>query len=210
MPPRLQLPASGEPRGRSVITLTLDTITLPTTTEIHAVPERDDTAFLMARVTNDTGEPLLPGGGVSIYREGTYIGDTGLPLIPAGGAEATLPPLGPIEGLRLDHVVARNETGDTGILTRANTRSQEMWFTVTNLTDETQDLTAFYPVPFSEQEDLTITLDVSPRPPDRTDVDDKRGGVSAWDMTLAPGEEKEVRIRAEFDWPEGWELNWNP
>jgi uncharacterized protein (TIGR02231 family) len=189
----------------SVVTLTLDTLTLPTTTEIHAVPKRDNTAFLMARVTNDTGEPLLPGD-VSIYREGTYIGDTELELIPAG-AEATLP-LGPIEGLRLDHTVARNQTGDTGILTRANTRSQEMWFTVTNLTGEAQELTAFYPLPFSEQEDLTITLDVSPRP-DRSDVEDKRG-VSAWDMTLAPGEERQVRIRAEFDWPDGWELNWNP
>lgn len=185
--------------------ITLDTVELSATTEIHANPEHDETAFLMAMITNAGDEPLLPGTA-KVYREGHFMGETTLPLIPAG-AEDTLP-LGPIEGLRLKHVIADNETGDTGILTRSNTRSQQMWFSVQNLTGEAQDLTAFYALPYSEQEDLSIDLSVTPRP-DRTDVEDKRN-VAAWDMSLAPGETKQVEITAQFDWPEGWELRWRP
>ena len=185
--------------------LSLDQIPLSGSTEIHATPERDDTAFMVALVTNDSAEPLL-SGQMQIYREGQYLGDADFPLIPAGG-KATLP-LGPVEGLRLKHIVARNETGDTGFVTKSNTRSQSMRFVVENLTGEAQELTAFYPLPFSEQEDLTVSLNVSPRP-DRRNVDDKRG-VAAWGMRLAPGASQEVSVTAEFNWPEGWELNWYP
>ena len=45
--------------------------------------------------------------------------------------------------------------------------------------------------------------------PDETDVDDRRG-VSAWDLTLAPGETREVEITITLDWPEGQVLSWNP
>lgn len=190
--------------GEGVI-LTLDSLTIPVGTEIHASPRRDDTAFLMARITNDTGEPLLPGTA-QIFREGHFLGTTRFPLVPAG-AEATLP-MGPIEGLRLNHVIARNETGDTGILSRSNTREQQNSFSVENLTGEAQDLTAFYPLTFSEQEDLRVNLSVTPKP-DATDIDDKRG-VSSWDMSLAPGETQTVNITIKMDWPEGQELRWYP
>ncbi len=185
--------------------LSLDQIALSGTTEIHAVPERDDTAFMVAKVTNDSAEPLLPGT-MQIYRHGQYLGDAAFPLIPAG-AEETLP-LGPVEGLRLTHVVARNQTGDTGLISKSNTRRQEMRFAVQNLTGAPQDLTVFYALPFSEQEDLEVSLTLSQRPDDR-DIDDKRG-VAAWKMRLAPGEEKAVSITASFDWPEGQELEWQP
>ncbi|MCI2399438.1 DUF4139 domain-containing protein [Aliiroseovarius subalbicans] len=191
--------------GQDPTILTLDTLTIPVNTEVHASPRHDDTAFLMALFTNETGEPLLSGDG-SVLRDEHYMGQIDVPLILAGG-EATLP-MGPIEGLRLSHTIARNETGDTGILTKSNTREQQISFSVENLTDETQELSAFYPLVFSEQEDLRVALSVSPQP-DRTDLEDKRG-VSAWDMTLPAGETKTVNITARLDWPEGQDLSWRP
>ncbi len=190
--------------GEEVL-LTLDTLTIAATTEIHASPRHDDTAFLMTLFTNETGEPLLPGSA-QVFRQGHFMGETEFPLVPAG-AEATLP-MGPIEGLRLNHAIARNETGDTGILSRSNTREQQISFSVENLTGEAQDLTAFYPLTYSEQEDLRIALSVTPKP-DATDIDDKRG-VSSWDMSLAPGATQTVEITIKMDWPEGQDLRWYP
>ncbi|HGG04822.1 MAG TPA: mucoidy inhibitor MuiA family protein [Aliiroseovarius sp.] len=192
--------------GREDITqLAHDRITLAVETEIQAAPRRDETAFFMAKLTNSSEEPLLQGTA-RFHRDGHFVGEGVVDLVPAGG-EAILP-FGPIEGLRLEHVIARNETGDTGVFSRANTRTQKISFSVENLTGEVQELTAFYPLVFSEQEDLDISLTVTPRP-DETDIDNKRG-VAAWDMVLAPGERREVNITARLDWPDGQDLRWQP
>lgn len=188
-----------------IVQLAHDQVSFAVETEIHASPRRDDTAFFMAVLENTSVEPLLPGT-VRFHRDGHFMGEGEIELIPAG-ASATLP-FGPVEGLRLDHVIARNQTGDTGVFTRANTRSQQISFSVENLTGEPQEVKVFYPLVFSEQEDLEIDLNVTPAP-DQVDIDDKRG-VSMWLMNLAVGDTQSVAIDARLDWPDGQELRWVP
>ncbi len=185
--------------------LALDTLTVEADPTIEAAPRYDDTAFVMATLTNTTGEPILPGMA-NILRDGHLVGREQVTLIPAG-AETTLP-FGPIEGIRLDTIFARNAEGDTGIITRSNTREQQITFTVENLTEETQQVRALFPLTYSEQEDLRVKVTAQPAPDER-DIDDKRG-VSAWDLSLAPGETKAVSITVKLDWPEGKMLNWYP
>lgn len=185
--------------------LALDTLTIDADPAIEAAPRYDDTAFVMATLTNTTGEPILPGMA-NILRDGHLVGREQIDLIPAG-AETTLP-FGPIEGIRLDTIFARNAEGDSGIITRSNTREQQITFTVENLTDETHDVRALFPLTFSEQEDLRVKVTAQPAP-DEQDIDNKRG-VSAWDLSLAPGETRAVSITVELDWPEGMMLNWYP
>lgn len=185
--------------------LALDTLTLTADPQIEAAPRYDDTAFLMAAFTNDTGEPILPGSA-SLSRDGHFVGQSRIGMIPAG-AEETLP-FGPIEGIRLDTIFKRNAEGDTGILSKSSTRRQEITLSVENLTEETQDVRTLYPLTFSELEDLDVTVTATPTP-NETDVDDKRG-VSAWNLTLAPGETRDIEIVVDLDWPEGKMLDWRP
>ncbi len=185
--------------------LALDTLTVDADPSIQAAPRYDETAFVMARLTNTTGEPILPGMA-NILRDGYLVGRESIALIPAG-AETTLP-FGPIEGIRLETIFARNAEGDSGIIARSNTREQQITFTVENLTDEAQEVRAFFPLTYSEQQDLRVKVTAQPQP-DETDIDDKRG-VSAWDLSLAPGETKRVEITVSLGWPEGQMLNWYP
>jgi len=185
--------------------LALDQLTLEAEALVHAAPRWDDTAFTVARFTNTTGEPLLPGWA-NILRDGHLVGRETLDMIPAG-AETVLG-FGPIEGIRLKTVFERNQEGDTGFISKSNTRNQLVTFTVENLTGEQQDLRAFFPLTFSEQDDLRVRVTANPAPTE-TDIEKKRG-VSAWDMTLAPGETAEVEISVALDWPEGMELIWQP
>jgi len=185
--------------------LALDQLTLDAEALVHAAPRWDDTAFTVARFTNTTGEPLLPGWA-NILRDGHLVGRETLDMIPAG-AETVLG-FGPIEGIRLKTVFERNQEGDTGFISKSNTRNQLVTFTVENLTGEQQDLRAFFPLTFSEQDDLRVRVTANPAPTE-TDIEKKRG-VSAWDMTLAPGETAEVEISVALDWPEGMELIWQP
>lgn len=185
--------------------LALDELSLDATPLILASPRSDETAFTIARFTNTTQEPLLPGWA-NILRDGHFIGREEIGMIPAG-AETELG-FGSIEGIRLDTIFERNAEGDTGIISRSNTREQLITFTVENLTGEAQDVRAIFPLTFSEQEDLRVRVTADPAP-DETDLDRKRG-VSAWDLSLAPGETREVSIKVNLDWPQGQELRWYP
>jgi len=185
--------------------LALDTLSLDAEAETHAAPRWDETAFTIATFTNDTGEPLLPGWA-NILRDGHLVGRERIGMIPAG-ADTELG-FGPVDGIRLETIFARNEEGDAGLIAKSSTREQNISFTVENLTDEAQEVRAFFPLTYSEQEDLRVRVNASPAP-DETDIDRKRG-VSAWDLSIAPGETVEVEITVSLDWPEGMELIWSP
>lgn len=185
--------------------LALDTLALEAEPLVWASPRQDETAFTVARFTNTTQEPILPGMA-NILRDGHLVGRQYIEMIPAGGE--TEMGFGPIEGIRLATIFERNAEGDTGLISRSNTREQRLTFTVENLTGEPQDVRAFFPLTYSEQEDLRVRVTATPAP-DETDIERARG-VSAWDLTVAPGETAEVNITVALDWPEGSELYWYP
>ena len=185
--------------------LLLDEVTFDAEVEIRAVPREDDFAFLVAAIVNDSGEPILPGG-VRFVRDGDFLGTGSIRLIPAGARQELF--FGPVDGLPLEWRVVSLEQGDTGVMARLQTRTNRIVFTVENTTAEPQSLTALYAVPFSEQEDLELRLEMRPAPSRRA-VDDERG-VHAWDLALDPGEQAEVTIIVSLGWPEDQVLEWEP
>lgn len=187
------------------VELALDTLALDAEPMVWASPRHDETAYTVARFTNTTDEPILPGMA-NILRDGHLVGREPVEMIPAG-AETEMG-FGPIEGIRLATIFERNAEGDTGLISKSNTREQRMTFTVENLTGEAQAVRAFFPLTYSEQEDLRVRVTATPEP-DETDIDRARG-VSAWDLVVAPGETAEVNITVALDWPEGMELFWYP
>lgn len=183
--------------------LVLDSFTLPVETSLLAIPRIDETAFVMAAITNNTDEPLLPGMA-SYYRDGAFIGREGFALIPAG-AKADLP-FGAMEGIRLTYTALRQETGDSGIITTSNTREDVVEFSVENLTDQPQNIRTLYALPYSQQEDLAVSTTIRPNPSE-TNVDDVRG-LSEWMMAIPAGETQKVRLSTALSWPKDYELNW--
>ncbi|NKX44991.1 DUF4139 domain-containing protein [Roseicyclus persicicus] len=196
-------PVSLGPDGIAV--LPLDTLALTAETEARAIPRYDETAFLVAMATNDTGEPLLPGLA-RFYRDGALVGEDWLPMV-AAGAEAELG-FGPLDHLRLVWIDRSLAEGDRGVFTTASTQLREIAFGVENLSDAAETVRLLYATPFAEQEDLGLDLTLAP-PPSERDVDDLRG-VHAWTLEVAPGATALVEMRVEFDWPEGQELTWWP
>lgn len=172
---------------------------------ILAHPRYDAHAFMRVTTQNTSGEPLL-GGDARLFRDGQLIGKSRLrETVP--GQEMTFD-FGPMKQIRLDHVFVKRETGDKGLVSRSDTRSETMAFTVHNLMDSAQDVRVLYALPYSEQEDLRVRTRMSIQP-DEMDLDEKRGN-SAWNMSLAPGQKRRVQIEVSMDWPEGWELSWSP
>ncbi|MDJ0631352.1 MAG: DUF4139 domain-containing protein [Rhodobacter sp.] len=196
-------PVSLDATGEAV--LPFEPITLQAETEARAIPRHDQTAFLVAIVENESGEPLLPGKA-RFYRDEALIGEDWLPLI-AAGEEAEVG-FGPLDHLRLEWIDRTLAEGDRGIFTTENTQVREIAFGVENTSDVPETARLLYATPFSEQEDLGLKITLAPEPDER-DVDDRRG-VHAWILEVDPGETDLVEMRLEFDWPDGQVLNWRP
>ncbi len=195
--PQVVTVAAGDGESR----LHLDTLTFTPEVSAIAVPAQDQTAYVQARFTNDSGEGLLPGTAY-LMREGALVGVTTLDAIPAG-AEAKLP-FGPIDGLRLKRLMPERAQGDRGIFVGSTQIEESAVIEVKNLTAEVWPLRVLDQVPYSEQEDLEITFSAEPAPTE-VDVEGQRG-VLAWEFDLPAGETREIRLAHRLSWPEGMVL----
>lgn len=168
----------------------------------QAVPLGDSSAFLVARITNDTGELILPTHEAMFYLDGRFVGRQFLPLIPSGD-EAELS-FGPIDGLRLRRTVLGRSEGDRGVISKSSDLAEEVRIEIDNLTGEAWPVRLLDRVPYSEQEDLDITWSATLRPAEEN-VDGKRG-VMAWEFDLPAGDSRQIVLRHRLEWPEDMEL----
>jgi hypothetical protein len=182
-----------------------DALTLDPEITIEANPRHDDTAFLIARAENTTGQPLIPGD-MAVYRDAAFLADEYMDTIPPGG-EIELP-FGSVDHLQLFwRDLSRNE-GDEGFFNRSNVQRQVVEFGVTNVSDQPEDVRILYAVPYTEQDDLELDLTLSIAP--SVENLDGRRGIHAWDLTVGPGETRTIRMEADMSWPEGYDLFWRP
>jgi uncharacterized protein (TIGR02231 family) len=187
--------------GVENLRLTLDELQMTPKVEARAVPRADSTAFVLAQVTNETGEVLLPGEAF-LMREGVLVGSQYLDTM-APGAKLDIG-FGAIEGLTLRRDMPVRAEGDRGILSSSTQIEETAVLKVENHTDEAWPVRLMDQVPFSEQEDLEISFEAGPAPSE-IDVDGQRG-ILAWDFEIAAGEVKEVTLTHVLSWPEGMDL----
>ena len=177
----------------------LDTLEFDARVFAQAVPARDTTAFLMAQATNTSREPLLAASSAQIFLDGSLVGQSSFSTVPAGGDISQA--FGPIEALRLKHVVLDRSEGDRGIISRSNAQTQETRMTIENIGPDTWDVELREAIPYSEQDDLVIQWNAQPKA-DEEDVDDRRGLIQ-WNLTLAPQSRQEVMLEQAIRWPDG-------
>jgi uncharacterized protein (TIGR02231 family) len=187
--------------GAEDLRLALDRVTLPAEAQATAVPRYDATAFMIAELTNDSGQILLPGPA-TLTRDGAMIGAAMLETI-APGAKAKLG-FGAIEGLRLKRSIPARAEGDRGIFSKSNQIEETAILSVENLTDAEWRVRVLEVIPYSEQEELIITFTADP-PVTEQDADDKRG-VLAWNLNIPAGTSQEITLSTRESWPEGKEL----
>lgn len=184
--------------GADEVRVALDTLNFEVDVFARAVPIRDDTAFLMAAFTNTSREPFLPAHNVVLMRDGGFVGAGVMPEIPAGD-EGVLA-FGRLDGVRLQRDRLEREDGDSGLITRTNTRVEEVRLNVRNLSDRHWTVELLDQVPYSEQEDLIVSFDTS-EPPSEENLD-FQPGILQWKFDLPAGAEKTITVGQEIRWPE--------
>ena len=169
--------------------------------EAVAVPRLDKTAFVVASFTNASDEPLLPGQAM-LFREGVLVGQTWLDVI-APGVETDLG-FGAIETVTVKREMPVRASGETGVFTSANQKTESAVITVENTGTEAWPLRILDQVPYSEQDDLEIEVTASPMPSE-TDVEGQRG-ILAWEFDLPAGGKQTITLGHSLTWPEGMML----
>lgn len=187
--------------GAEDLRLALDTLGFTPVVKAVAVPRMDRTAFVMASFTNASDEPLLPGEAM-LFREGVLVGTTWLDMI-APGVETDVA-FGALETLRIKREMPRAAEGETGVFTTSNERSESAVITVENTGDEAWPLRLLDQVPYTEQDDLEVSVNATPAPSE-VDVDGQRG-ILGWDFDLAAGAKQTITLEHSLKWPEGMAL----
>ena len=187
--------------GVEDLRLPLDELEFDAEVWAEAAPMRDSIAYRMAEFTNDTQEVLLPGQAL-LYADGTMIGFAQLPLLAVGGD--TEMGFGPLDGIRLTRAVPSRSEGDAGVFSSANQMKEAVVIDVENLTGQEWRVLLRDAVPYSEQDDLEVTVTATPDIT-RRDPEGQRG-ILEWDLTVPAGEEQEVRLDYTLKWPSGYVL----
>ncbi|WP_300547815.1 DUF4139 domain-containing protein [Roseovarius sp.] len=185
--------------GADRVRLSLGTLATTADVVAQAVPLVDQTAFVMARLTNDMGELILPTNEARFYLDGRYVGQRWMDLVPAGGELDVS--FGPIEGLRLTRLVRERNEGDRGVISKSNEMTETVEISIENLTDDEWPLRVLDRVPQSDQEDLEIDWSAKPVPSDRN-VDGQRG-ILDWSFALPAGVTQTIELKTRMNWPEG-------
>jgi uncharacterized protein (TIGR02231 family) len=188
---RVTVPDTGETKRVQIDDMALD----PALT-VRTVPKREEKAYLYAKFTSARGTPLLPGQ-VSLFRDATFVGNGRLPLL-APGEEHELG-FGVDDSIRVRHAIAEEKRGETGIISTSKTDDRSYRITVKNLHARPIQLSVLDQIPVSQNAEIKVDL-TGKTAPSRRDVDDKRG-VLAWDMQLAPDEEKVIDFGYRTTWP---------
>ncbi|WP_339695056.1 DUF4139 domain-containing protein [Celeribacter baekdonensis] len=187
--------------GAGMSEFALSEVALSPELVVRAVPLFEDTGYLMASFTNDTGEMLVPGT-VRLIRDGVSLGQSRLNTV-VNGAEVDLA-FGVVDGIRVTRTLLAKNEGDRGVISKSNEMSSEVRISVENLTAKTWPIEVIDRVSVSEQDDLKLDWSATPMP-DVTDLDDKRG-VMAWHFDLDAGATQDISVKESLRWPEGMML----
>jgi uncharacterized protein (TIGR02231 family) len=188
---RVTVPATGEAKRVQIDEATLDPALM-----VRTVPKREQKAYLYAKMAMARGTPILPGQ-VSLFRDATFVGNGRLPLL-SPGEEHELG-FGSDDNVRVRYTVAEEKRAETGIISASKTDTRSYRITVKNQHERPIAVTVLDQIPVSQNADIKVEL-LGRTAPTKQNVDDKRG-VLAWEMTLAPDEEKAVEFGYRTTWP---------
>lgn len=160
-------------------------------TKILAAPEESLNAALTLQMTNDSSQALLPGS-VARYRDGAFLGMTDVDFV-AQGEDFSLF-FSVADQVKLTRKLDRKQSS---LVRRARNRMQLSFVTTAkNLSAEDVELVLAERVPVSENTEIVVS-DVKITPTAKPDIE----GIVRWTLTLKPGEERELRISYQIDYP---------
>ncbi len=156
--------------------------------EYLTVPKRQATAYLTAKVYNNSEFPLL-AGAMNVFLDGTFVATSSLRTVMAG--EKFDLALGADEGISVKHKRVNKFTEDTGLTNSGKRITYEYLITVQNNKKTAERVIVADQVPLSRNEKITVKL----LSPDAKEVKPTDEGTLKWTLDLKPAEKRELTVK---------------
>lgn len=193
LPGRVSIPADNRPHR-----FRLDERELEATLTARAVPSRQPAAWTFVEA-EWTGDAALPPGPVQLFQDGAAMGRTNFQgAAPGATIESSF---GIDDRIEIAYELTRQDRTTSGLINKTVDELREHRVTVTNRHDREVALTLLGQLPVARDERIEVRMTERSNEPDRRDLDDQPGRV-AWDLRLAPGEERELTVGIVVSWPE--------
>lgn len=162
--------------------------------EYLTVPKRQATAYLTAKVYNNTEFPLL-AGAMNVFLDGTFVATSSLRTVMAG--EKFDLALGADEGISVKHKRVNKFTEDTGLTNSGKRITYEYLITVQNNKKTPERVIVADQVPLPRHEKIVVKV----LAPDAKEVKPTDEGTLKWTLELKPAEKRELTIKFTVDYP---------
>lgn len=186
--------ASSIPSDNSPQKVPVTAAKLTATPEYNTVPKRLATAYLTAKVYNNSEFPLL-AGAMNVFLDGTFVATSSLRTVMPG--EKFDLALGADEGISVKHKRVTRFAEDTGLTNSGRRITYEYLITIQNNKKTAERVLVTDQVPLSKNEKVVVKL----LSPDAKDVKPTDEGLLKWSLDLKPGEKRELTVKfaVEFD-----------
>lgn len=161
---------------------------LPAKLSYASTPRLSPFAYLTAKLTNTTGAHWLPGK-VSVFVDGDFIGTSGIEPV-AQNEEIELN-LGIDEGIKVKREQLVRKQDETRIFGKKKERRFKDRITIENHKSRPVAILVVDQVPVSQHEDIKVEEVKFSEKPSEHEPDK---GIVKWNLSLAPGEKKEIII----------------
>ena len=193
IPGKQDIPADGNEHATQIAT-----IDLPATFTYVCVPTLSEHTYLAAEVTNPDPILLLPGK-MNLFLGPDFVGHAALDAPLVKGARQKLS-FGISQGVKAVRTLVSQDTEKGGLLRKTGRKTFLYGITVKNNLTKAAQVLLLDQQPVSDNPDIKVKLDRCDPPVSEVE-DEKRPGVLAWKIDLAPGEEKEVNFSFTVEYP---------
>jgi len=172
--------------------ISMDQYDLPATYQYHSVPKLDQTAFLLAKVT-DWGKLNLLPGQANIFFEGAYVGES--TIDPSTVSDTLLLSMGRDERINVKRIKLTELCSTKWISTnKKETYAYET--TIRNTKGTAIDIEILDQIPVSRQEDIKVELESSEGAEYTADY-----GKLLWHLQIPAGQSKKIRLVYNIKYP---------
>lgn len=194
----ISLPYTIQGNGKEQMIALLDKQIQDVTYAYYAAPRADEQAYLVAYI-NDWAALSLPDGSANITYSGTYYGENRL-AANSESARVRLT-LGDDKQVRIKREKTAYNTktsGNNKMVTYAYTTH------VRNDKKESITLTLTDQYPVSSAKEIQVTVDDKNT---RPTTENKQTGILTYELTLAPGESRDIVLGYTVKYPKDWRIN---
>jgi uncharacterized protein (TIGR02231 family) len=180
--------ASSVPSDNSPQKVPITAVKLNANPEYLTVPKRLATAYLTAKVVNNSDFPLL-AGAMNVFLDGTFVATSALRTVMSG--EKFDLALGADEGISVKHKRVNKFTEDTGLTNSGKRITYEYLITIQNNKRTAERVIVADQIPVSRNEKVVVKQLI----PSATELKPTDEGTLKWTLDLKPGEKRELTVK---------------